>query len=89
MMLIYFIKFLLRNLFFFRFINVMRKLEFKFMIEMVNYILLFVLVLVFKVLVFFMIFFCIEFVKFENVSILLKIYMGVVEFVYMRFLLFF
>ena len=75
MMLIHFTKSLLRNLFFFRFINVMRESEFKSMTEMANHILLFVSALVPKALASLMTSFCIELAKPENVSTLLKIYM--------------
>ena len=86
MMLIHSTKSLLRNLFFFRFINVMRESEFKSMTEMANHILLFVSALVPKALASLMTSFCIELAKPENVSTLLKIYMGEAEFVYLRFL---
>ena len=86
MMLIHFTKSLLRNLFFFRFINVMRESEFKSMTEMANHILLFVSALVPKALASLMTSFCIELAKPENVSTLLKIYMGAAEFVYLSFL---
>ena len=57
----------------------MRESEFKSMTEMANHILLFVSALVPKALASLMTSFCIELAKPENVSTLLKIYMGAAD----------